>query len=263
MRRCSLRFVFLVLAALLSLLLSGWMWEKTWKLEYKYRPGDTFHYKMYVDSEAQIGIEGRTRSVSTHSETELIQNVLSVRDGVINLNETIRPLFRSLNRQAVKIPEERIFSLKMDALGRPVEGLHKSSVGHILPERPLKVGESWTGQSTLNVPSGVQPFSLKTRNTLLGVVKRGSYECAQIKIELQPVTLTIPDTAGAKNATVTLGSGGGTLYFAVRQGMVVESKGEADLLIKAEARNVRRGRSDSAFRPLEIRTHLKFSLSLQ
>ena len=97
--------------------------------------------------------------------------------------------------------------IKLDDRGKPIGGaVPGQQVATQLPEKPLKVGESYTSNNSVNMMG--QQFAVKSVNKFLGIKKVGSRTVAAI-------ATTIAGSGAMKS------SGNGTAYLDVADGQLV------------------------------------------
>ena len=96
----------------------------------------------------------------------------------------------------------------------------------IFPKRDLRVGESWMENSE-SVNDDNDTFSiistLTKTNTLLGVEKKGGYECAKVKVLANLSTVTKSKDARVKLDGKSQGKVEGIIYFELDSGHIVYS----------------------------------------
>ncbi len=96
----------------------------------------------------------------------------------------------------------------------------------IFPDRELRIGESWMENSE-SVNDDNENFSIiNTRNsthTLLGIEKKGGYECAKVKVLARTSTITKSKNAQVKLDGKAQGRVEGIIYFELDSGHIVYS----------------------------------------
>ena len=99
----------------------------------------------------------------------------------------------------------------------------------LLPNRPVKIGDSWTDSQTLDIPSGDNILTSVSNftYTLIEEVEKDGIEC--LKIEVKGVT-TLSGNFEQGGTPLTIDretTSTGTLYFAPKLGMFVSSESES------------------------------------
>ena len=96
----------------------------------------------------------------------------------------------------------------------------------IFPERDLRVGESWL-ESSESVNDDNDNFSIKntlnSTHTLIGIEKKGGYECAKVKVMASTSMITTSKSAEIKLDGKAQGRVEGIVYFELDSGYIVHS----------------------------------------
>ncbi len=96
----------------------------------------------------------------------------------------------------------------------------------IFPKRGLRVGESWI-ESSESVNDDNENLSitntLNSTHTLLGIEKKGGYECAKVKVLTTTSTITKSKNARVKFNGKAQGRVEGIIYFELDSGHIVHS----------------------------------------
>ena len=201
-------------------------------LRYRYVPGKTLRYRIHIDRDTSVTSGSSGRRVPLHMTMDLVtrQMVQKVRtvDGAATLVGAVEELHvfsngketeipKSMTSQMklpyslVTLPDGKVLSLKMPP-GIPLTSAgdwHKSLSSSVaLPERPVKIGESWPG----NAPVAGVPLTMTY--TLTGFEAGSGTSRAIIQQKTQGIiakTLT-PDAGKSQGVTGTV-TGNGTYVF--------------------------------------------------
>jgi len=163
-------------------------------LEYKMSPGEVLKYQTQVDSEQSLKEEGQSEQTNRSVlEMTMEQKVKEVNGGLSTVDVTIQ--------------EGRILregeTLELPAVGQTI-GITMKRNGDIVkttvdfpfsqpafPDRTLKVGEKWTGDSKMDIPimdregnpTGSKSVTLTYHYTLAGFDRVAGYDVAIIQVE--------------------------------------------------------------------------------
>ncbi len=99
----------------------------------------------------------------------------------------------------------------------------------LLPDRPIKIGDAWTDNQILDIPSGGSILKLEnnTTYTLIEETVKDGYDC--LKIEMKGTSKLSGDfEQGGTPLTIERDSTStGTLYFAHKEGMFISTDSES------------------------------------
>ncbi len=222
-------------------------------LEYKMSLGEVLKYHTQVDSDQSLREEGQpeqtTRSVLTMT---MEQKVKDVSGGLSTVDVTIQDGKVEREGEAAELP----------AVGQTIEITMKRN-GDIVrtsvdfpfsqpafPDRTLRVGEKWTGDSKMDIPlmdaegnqNGSKAVALTYHYTLAGFERISGYDVAVIQVECPKTSIEIqPDVVQSIVAT-------GKTCFAHRDGRLIRSNVETQTKITAPG--------------AEVRTHIKVAVDL-
>lgn len=190
------------------------------KLEYKMSKGEEYIYQITLDSEQKIDMEGNKQEIKDNLKMKMSQKVIDVgQDGIYQLEMVVEP--QQLIRNGESVPmqggEQRV-TMKMNRSGEIIETSMPSPASQpSFPTKTLMVGETWTGESKINVGKP-EPAVLKFNYLLWGVEQTKGHECAIIQVN-SPET-GIPLDGG----NVQKISASGTTFFAHKEGRLVKSE---------------------------------------
>lgn len=94
-----------------------------------------------------------------------------------------------------------------------------------LPDKPIKVGDTWPSEDTVIQKSGAGDIQVHAvhKNTLDGFETVDGYECARIKIVSSGTVAGTLDQQGIGVTLAIKSESTGTFYFAVKEGIYVKS----------------------------------------
>ena len=222
-------------------------------LEYKMTPGEVLKYRTQVDSEQSLQEEGQPEQANRSLlEMTMEQKVTKVSGGESTVDVTIQEGKIHREGEVVDLP----------AVGQTI-GITMKRNGDIVrttvdfpfsqpafPDRTLRVGEKWTGDSKMEIPlmdsegnqTGSKAVTLTYHYTLAGFERVGGYDVAVIEVECPKTSLEIqPEVIQSIVAT-------GKTCFAHREGRLVKSNVETQTRITAPG--------------AEVRTHIKVAVDL-
>lgn len=227
-------------------------------LEYKMQPGETLQYRTVVESEQTLQEGSQTASGSSVMEMVMAQKATEVSpEGTMGVDVTIQSV--SLKRDQENVP----FEAGQDPTGKTVSMKMKKS-GEVIqtnmdlpfsqppfPTRPVKKGETWTGDSKIPVPitdaegkvTGHREVTLRYHYSLWEFTRMGGYECAEIRVSCPESTIPLQDKVEQRISAT------GTTYFAYKEGRLVRSEVETDSQIAAQ--------------DVSIRNHIKVRVELE
>jgi WD40 repeat protein len=193
--------------------------EEPVKLEWKLKAGDVLIYKAMTDTTLLAGMD-EFRSKFEMLMTSIVTEV--GKDGVMTGGDIIViKLLQALANgedvtsemaEQVGFPQNRLRTWKMRPNGRKLEvipepepislsGVLFEQTWVILPEVPVKIGDSWTEERT-------EPFPATLTSTLVGRDMVNGYDCAKIKI-----TVKVEKPTAIRELTT---------FFAVNEGLSVK-----------------------------------------
>ena len=266
---------FLILVSLLSLSLVFGCVGKRVKLEYKVKKGDVLRYKQITT--AKVEFKMANRKPETVSIKKEMYQTIKIEDidnkGVAQANETIeavieqekveektseffdfsnRPILTSITKQGkteAKNWEEckAIFA----ELGLPSI---TDQFFPLLPEKKVKVGDSWTNDAQLtSLFFDTPPLTIQYKNSLVGFEKMKGYDCAKI---LRVGSIEVPIQKGkvliskfGKKTEVTIKNSKIkrelTTHFAYKEGKPIKMEGKITAEGKRIYKRLRKGREQS------------------
>ena len=150
---------------------------------------------------------------------KMVQKVENITpDGTYELNIEVTP--ESLEKDGtpmdIPIDPQKVF-MKMDKYGNVLySSIQAPSTATTFPKNPIKIGDSWTGESKVSIPELNREVKLLFTYTASAIKQVNGYECLQIDVEGQPSNLEI------EGITQTFETKGVT-YFAYKDGILVKS----------------------------------------
>ncbi len=222
-------------------------------LEYKMSPGEVLKYRTQVDSEQSLKEEGQSEQANRSVlEMTMEQKVQEVSGGLSTVDVTIQDGRILRDGETMELP----------AVGQTI-GITMKRNGDIVkttvdfpfsqpafPDRTLKVGEKWTGDSKMDIPlmdgegnpTGSKSVTLTYHYTLAGFDRVAGYDVAIIQVECPKTSIEIqPEVVQSIVAT-------GRTCFAHREGRLIKSNVETRTQITAPG--------------AEVRTHIKVAVDL-
>ena len=227
-------------------------------LEYKMKQGEALQYKTTVESNQSLTEGSQSASGSSVMEMVMAQKATNVAaDGTMDVDVTISSV--SLQRDGESVPFDagqdptgKTVSMKMKKNGDVVQTSMELPFSQPpFPSRPLKKGETWTGDSKIPVPVtnddgqvvGHREVTLRYHYSLWDFTRVGGYECAEIRVSCPESSIPLQDKVEQRISAT------GTTYFAHREGRLVRSEVETDSSINAP--------------DVSIRNHIKVRVELE
>lgn len=222
--------------------------EKAIRLSLKFNEGDEYKYKLTQDSVTTTEFMGKKMEMPSKTEITLTQKVEKVDQGVAELKVTYDSFNMEMNIGGKKIPSNlgksmvgKTNTMKISENGEIIEpkgmkamvGLQgmssdiKNTFFNLyprLPERKLKVGDSWTQKQ--EIPQSQIGIVIESQYTLSGKEEKKGYKCAVIDFT---TSMSIQGGEQAKMKIKGDGKGKGTTYLAYEKGFIVDSQMEMDL----------------------------------
>ena len=195
----------------------------------KFTPGQTLRYG--VDSSASapgIAMGGGSFKI----QMGMSMSVLSVSNGVATVKLTRDAM--SLNGKSQGKPETS--TMKIDSRGQTVitGTKHGASIGPILPEKPLKIGDVFTSEG--GGMTGMQGgMNVKTTYRFIGLKNYNGKRVAQFSL--------VSDTTGEVR-----GSTSGFLLYSMADGQIVSASTDTKMSMKQQGKS------------LDITSHTKMEL---
>ncbi len=222
-------------------------------LEYKMSPGEVLKYRTRVDSDQSLREEGQPeQSNRSVLEMTMEQKVTEVKGDLSTVEVTIQDGKIHREGEVADLPAAgQTIGITMKRNGDIV----KTSVDFpfsqpAFPERTLRVGEKWTGDSKMDIPrmdaegnqTGSKQVSLTYHYTLAGFERIAGYDVAIIQVECPKTSIEI-DANVVQSIVAT-----GKTCFAHREGRLIRSNVETNTRITAPG--------------AEVSTHIKVSVDL-
>ncbi len=222
-------------------------------LEYKMSPGEVLKYRTKVDSDQSLREEGqpeqRNQSLLEMTMEQVVTEVkgdlstveVTIQDGKIHRGDEVADLPAA--GQTIGITMKRNGDIVKTSVDFPFSQ-------PAFPERTLRVGEKWTGDSKMDIPrmdsegnqTGTKQVALTYHYTLAGFERIAGYDVAIIQVECPKTTIEI-DSNVVQSIVAT-----GKTCFAHREGRLIRSNVETKTTITAPG--------------AEVNTHIKVSVDL-
>ncbi|MCG2710874.1 MAG: hypothetical protein L6416_00850 [Candidatus Omnitrophica bacterium] len=258
------------------------------KLKYNFKAGRKLAYEVIIDGEVNIEVtplQGReiphnsarlqgkftyTHEIaSVDSNTSLAKiNVIygqSYMNTIINNQVIPNPDVPHLNGKIARLTvtnEGKISDFELPkGLPASLQNADFKKMFLIFPERGLRVGESWIENSeSVNDDENVSVTNtLNSTHTLLGMEKKGGYECAKVKVMTSTSTITRSKNAQAKLEGKAEGRVEGLIYFELDSGHIVYSDLNTKINNVVVAQPVQNGKNQNEDTP-EITTIIDTNL---
>lgn len=227
-------------------------------LEYKMKQDEVLQYKTTVESEQSLQEGSQSARGTSVMEMVMVQKATQVAaDGTMDVDVTISSV--GLQRDGESVPFEdgqnptgKTVTMKMQKNGNVVQTSMELPFSQPpFPSRPLKKGETWTGDSKIPVPVtndegqvvSHREVTLRYHYSLWDFTRMGGYECAEIRVSCPESSIPLQDKVEQRISAT------GTTYFAFREGRLVRSEVETDSSIHAP--------------DVSIRNHIKVRVELE
>lgn len=206
------------------------MFGDTITLAYAMQPGEKLRYKTEVISEQSVQQEGQQpQGFSSTMEMVMVQEGKGVNpDGSMEVEVTIEDGSINKGGQTEKLPT---VGTKITIVMKKSGEIVRTSVDFpfsqpAFPEKQLKVNDSWTGDSQMDIPlyndegqqTGTKKADLTYHYTLAGVEQTKGYETAVINVSCPETRFDLQEEI-QQSITAT-----GVTYFGHKQGRLVKSQ---------------------------------------
>lgn len=143
-------------------------------LRMKFTPGQTSKFNIAMDTSAA----GQSMKMAM----PMTQKVVSVKNGVADLTMNVGPM--SMNGKPMNTQVQTI-NVSMDSTGKVVKGAPMGQTGTqvSLPEKPVKVGESWTVNTKTQAGMGGN-MDVKATYTLAGFQTVAGKQMAKLNVKM-------------------------------------------------------------------------------
>jgi hypothetical protein len=206
------------------------------KLEYKMNKDDVLTYITTVHSEQEIKTDEQSGSTYSDVEMKMRQKCTNVdADGTITVDMTIQSGRLIRDGESMELPNVgQTITLKMKKNGEIVH----SSVDlpfeqPAFPVKPVKKGESWTGQSKISIPGKPEMVTLNYNYSLWDFTRMRGYDCSEVKVFCPETSIAIGE--GIEQVLTATGN----TYFAHKDGRLVKSEVNTNTKITAQDGSVR------------------------
>lgn len=215
------------------------MFGETIKLAYNMQPGEKLRYKTEVISEQSVEEEGQpAQGFSSTMEMVMLQEAKAVHpDGSIEVEVTIEDGSIHREGQSTKLPT---VGQKITIVMKKSGEIVRTSVNFpfsqpAFPDRDLKVNESWTGTSQMDIPlyddegnqTGTKKADLTYNYVLSGFEQTKGYEVAVITVSCPATSFDLQESI---EQTI---SANGVTQFSHKRGRLVRSQVSTDTRITA------------------------------
>ena len=282
-RRVSL----VILASLVTLLITHSDASGAVDLQYKFKQGEVVRHKIVVDMDLAMAISAPDAPQIPQMHVKMVGIIKQktgrmLPDGDVELVDTIESMTMTIGNQTKKLPLDKVPPMtglvskygpsnhvtNPGAQAGMLSALQLGSSGMTqyirLPSQPLNVGDYWT--DTTDLPIGI---SVQQRSKLAAEKsKLGSYMVAVIKQDVSG-NLDIPigqlvalagQVADAKlpvdGNIKALVLGDVSTFFSVERGRIIRSEGTLDMQMDMDVTDGTQGGQ------IAIRAHLNFSVNL-
>jgi|GEM_PF-4431334 len=193
-------------------------------LEYKFKEGDVSEYKTYIESATEmISAEG-TERIEAIMELDTTQKIIKVNpDGTYNVEVMVTNARMKRDGEDVPIPNlEQPIMMKMSKNGKVMEmrgamAQAGTSTHPSFPSNSVDVGDTWSGDSIIEIPGTDKKVKLHTDHKLERFETIQGRECAVIKVITPDTEIPIEE-----NITQIMKVTGST-YFDYKAGTLVKS----------------------------------------
>jgi len=194
--------------------------------------GERLEYSTNVHSEQtfkEVGKETIAQAADTYILMDQIAKAINP-DGSINVDVMIKDGKTKAGNEEFPLPTiGQTINMKMQKNGK----ITQSSVDMPFnqppfPEKPLTEGDSWVGDSQINVPNRPEPLTMHYNYTLKGFKNLSGYDCAEISVSCPQTAIDLQE--GVQQVI----SAEGTTYFAYREGRLIKSQVNTKTTINAE-----------------------------
>lgn len=187
-------------------------------LRAKYSKGERLAYALQTATAVPTMTQTAQAPQKVQIGTQMVLEVLNVQGTVATLNVRLAPF--TMNGKPVGGGNGQNFQVKLDNTNKPIGGgppnLSSMSTigGTIFPDKPLKIGDSFT-RNVQTSGIGGMPISLKTVFTFAGLKNLGGKQVAQLNLVMN----------GSGTPAMT---GTGVTYLSVADGSLVRSTSNID-----------------------------------
>jgi hypothetical protein len=201
------------------------------RLEYRMQLGESREYRASVRSDQVVKDRGEIASATVLADLTLLQKVVEVKPpDTYRLHVLILGGVVRRNGDAAEIPNRgQVIPVELKKNGAVVQGfLDLPFSQSAFPDRSLRQGDTWSGQSGIVVPvtgpdgkmAGVRREYLTYSYSLWGFRRIMGYDCAQIHVVCPQTRIVM----GPGYDQTVLAAG--TTFFAYKEGRMVRSEVE-------------------------------------
>jgi hypothetical protein len=219
-------------------------------LTYRMPEGQTRQYAVAFDQTHSLSAQGQERSFGNGRTIDFSAAPASSSDGNLLMTVTIDAMTLTIdtpqgaNELDVMKIREQSFDLTLSPLGRVLDSGRAAEVTYflggagdqgidndfrylfpVMPEGPVRVGETWTHQSGTpgNSFNPETTIDMQVVNTLAGYETIDGMECAKITSEFTGELVTEGESKPGMAITGGPVTGSGVWYFAYKEGLLVKA----------------------------------------
>ena len=225
-------------------------------LTYRIPADAALTYESSSDSSEVSEVMGQTIEVTTESASNYSFRTLGQIDGNPQLEVTVNKLSMDINSPQGGITPDmsgitgKTFKMTMSILGKELDTSEAAKLEYDLiggqkrnlqsgfqtffndlPDRPVKVGDTWTGYDTIEESSETNSLTIESESTytLVGFETVDGFECAKIETKVTG-SITGKGTQQGMDLTTTGDlAGTDTWYFAYKEGYLISNKMEIEV----------------------------------
>lgn len=225
-------------------------------LEYKMKDSKNLSYDQSTEYSQGMEVRGQKIDLNADSKSLFTMEPMGTENGNHKLNVTIDTMFIRINTSQGIIEADmsdvigKNFDFVVSAKGKELDYSGAEDLKYILgmqgelnvasnfqtvfpnlPEKPIKVGESWNSIDTLTEKSQAGYLNIITHldNNLEGIETFMGYECAKVRSTYSGFLEGSSEAQGMKLVTTGTIEGSDTWYFAYKEGLFLKmvSEGKA------------------------------------
>jgi hypothetical protein len=241
------------------------------ELAYNFEKGQISKYQVQTMNRGKFRLLNQKEQAALETVTEMFfrQTVQDEQDGVFKIewalqSGTVR--IPGFGQSVLTLPDltysidkrgtvQKVSGLDKLALlpGKPQQKSFALTLGQLrfqgFPKQPLKVGDQWTRDCTIEIPNN-EKVPVKVTSKLIGYEHYDGHDCAKIESKYDyPVKLTIDDKDNGKLTLEGKESGVMVMRFAYKEGLMIRTEGD----VKSEAKVLKAdGKPTDAFASLQI-----------
>jgi len=223
------------------------MTAETIKLEYNLRDGEKLEYKTHVISHHKLTEKDKPPvEQSSTLDMSMFQICKGVDpQGLFMVDVIIQSGKIQRDGKEEPLPNQgQTVSMKMKKDGEITNSSENVPYSQPpFPKHPVKQGDTWTGESKIDIEGKPEPVVIKYNYTLIGFEKISGYTCAVIEAKSPDTIVELEPGVNQKLIA------SGKTYFAHSIGRLVKSIVETDTIITAPE--------------IELKTNIKVEVALE